>query len=49
MIGSAAEVVAWIEANLPALDQDRFTPWVTEASAPGALSAHIHVRIQTSG
>lgn len=49
MIGSAAELVAWIRANLPALDEDRFEPWHTGSPAPGALTARIEVRIHTPG
>ncbi|MFI6958490.1 hypothetical protein ACIBJI_34100 [Nocardia sp. NPDC050408] len=47
MIGSAAELVAWIRANLPALDEDRFEPWHTGSPAPGAHTARIEVRIHT--
>ncbi|MEU2032793.1 hypothetical protein [Nocardia amamiensis] len=49
MISSAAELVAWIRANLPDLDEDRFGPWHTGSPAPGALTARIDVRIHTPG
>lgn len=49
MISSATELVAWIRANLPALDEDRFGPWHTGSPAPGALTARIEVRIHTPG
>ncbi|MEU2258452.1 hypothetical protein ABZ540_35400 [Nocardia xishanensis] len=49
MISSAAELVGWIHTNLPELDEDRYEPWRAEPATPGALTAHIHVRIRTPG
>lgn len=48
MIASAAALVAWIEANLPDLDGDRFEPWHAEPPAAGARRAVIEVRIQAA-
>ncbi|WP_249645278.1 hypothetical protein [Nocardia sputi] len=49
MITSAAELVAWIETNLPDLDSDRFGPWVVEPPVPGALRAVIEIRVHAPG
>lgn len=49
MITHAADIVAWMEANLPALDPDRFEPWVVEPPIPGGLHAVIEIRIRTPG
>lgn len=49
MIASATELVAWIQANLPALDEDRYEPWHAGPPAPGALSVRVRVRIQVPG
>ncbi|MGY1982557.1 hypothetical protein [Nocardia gipuzkoensis] len=35
VIAHAADIVAWMEANLPELDPDRFEPWVVEPPVPG--------------
>ncbi|MGQ4616290.1 hypothetical protein [Nocardia sp. R7R-8] len=45
MITSAAELVAWIETNLPHLDPDRFEPWLAEPPVTGARRAVIEIRI----
>ncbi|MFF0532841.1 hypothetical protein ACFYT3_31260 [Nocardia amikacinitolerans] len=47
MIASAAELVTWIRTNLPDLDEDRYHPWQAEPPVPGALWAHVQVRIRT--
>ncbi|MGW4330447.1 hypothetical protein ACWEKR_31715 [Nocardia sp. NPDC004573] len=49
MITNAAELVTWIETNLPYRDPDRFDPWVAEPPVPGALHAVIEVRIHGPG
>ncbi len=49
MITHAADIVTWMEANLPALDPDRFEPWVVEPPVPGALRAVIEIRIHAPG
>ncbi|WP_063047940.1 hypothetical protein [Nocardia pseudovaccinii] len=50
MIASGRQLLAWIETNLPDLDEDRFGPWRAEpAATAGALTAHIHVRIHSPG
>ncbi|MGY1899797.1 hypothetical protein [Nocardia gipuzkoensis] len=45
VIAHAADIVAWMEANLPALDPDRFEPWVIEPPVPGRPRAVIEIRI----
>ncbi|WP_406238497.1 hypothetical protein [Nocardia sp. NBC_01009] len=49
MIASGKALLAWIEANLPALDEDRFGPWQTGPAVPDAVTADIEVRIQSPG
>ncbi len=49
VITQAADIVAWMEANLPALDPDRFEPWVVEPPVPGGLRAVIEIRIRAPG
>ncbi|MEV0027830.1 hypothetical protein [Nocardia sp. NPDC050793] len=49
MIRSAAELMAWIHAHLPELDEDRYEPWQAQPPVPGALCAWIQVRIHTPG
>ncbi|MFX0575093.1 hypothetical protein [Nocardia nepalensis] len=47
MIASGTALLAWIEANLPVLDEDRFGPWQAAPAAPGAVTADIEVRIHS--
>ncbi|MFE9322634.1 hypothetical protein ACIHDR_23750 [Nocardia sp. NPDC052278] len=48
MIATGQQLLAWIETNLPDLDEDRFGPWQAEpATTPGARTAHIYVRIHS--
>lgn len=49
MIGDSAQLLAWIEANLPALDEDRFGPWQAQPARPGAITARVDVRIRSHG
>ncbi|MEV5835578.1 hypothetical protein [Nocardia sp. NPDC052112] len=49
MISSGADLLAWIETNLPEVDQDRFGPWRAEPATPTAHTAHISVRIHSPG
>ncbi|MFI6958613.1 hypothetical protein ACIBJI_34745 [Nocardia sp. NPDC050408] len=49
MIGSGTALLAWIEANLPVLDEDRFGPWQAAPAAPGAVTADIEVRVRIHG
>ncbi|MGY2031476.1 hypothetical protein ACW9HR_26505 [Nocardia gipuzkoensis] len=49
VITHAADIVAWMEANLPALDPDRFEPWVIEPPVPGRPRAVIEIRIHAPG
>ncbi|MET8779086.1 hypothetical protein ABZV58_29130 [Nocardia sp. NPDC004654] len=49
MIANAAELMAWIRANLPELDEDRYHPWQAEPPVPGALVAWVQVRVGTPG
>ncbi|WP_433204690.1 hypothetical protein ACQP1G_16435 [Nocardia sp. CA-107356] len=42
-------MVAWIEANLPELDEDRHHPWQAIPASPGAVTAGIDVRIHSPG
>jgi hypothetical protein len=49
VITHAAELVAWIETNLPHRDPDQFEPWIVEPPVPGALRAVIEIRIHAPG
>ncbi|WP_327097160.1 hypothetical protein OIE68_46120 [Nocardia vinacea] len=49
MIASGTALLAWIEANLPVLDEDRFGPWQATPGAPGAVTADIEVRVRIHG
>ncbi|WP_433678183.1 hypothetical protein [Nocardia sp. CA-119907] len=49
MIGDARGLVAWIQANLPELDEDRHHPWQAIPASPGALTAGIDIRIHSPG
>ncbi|MEV4241346.1 hypothetical protein AB0J47_40005 [Nocardia sp. NPDC049737] len=49
MIGDAGGLVAWIEANLPELDQDRHHPWQAIPASPGAVTAGIDIHIHSPG
>ncbi|WP_280465726.1 hypothetical protein [Nocardia brasiliensis] len=49
MIGDSTQLLAWIEANLPTLDEDRFGPWQAQPGRPGAISARVDVRIRSRG
>ncbi len=48
IIGHIGELTAWIEANLPALDPDRFHPWTSGTAVPGARTARIEVRVHST-
>ncbi|MEV2226358.1 hypothetical protein AB0E01_41855 [Nocardia vinacea] len=48
VIATGQQLLAWIETNLPDLDEDRFGPWRAEpATTAGARTAHIYVRIHS--
>ncbi|WP_109527431.1 MULTISPECIES: hypothetical protein [Nocardia] len=49
MIVHATDLLAWIEANLPALDAGRYHPWSGGPTPPGALTAQIEVTITSPG
>ncbi|MFI6218756.1 hypothetical protein ACIBCD_42670 [Nocardia brasiliensis] len=49
MIGNTTQLLAWIEANLPALDEDRFGPWQAHPATPDAITARVDVRIRSRG
>ncbi|WP_433622099.1 hypothetical protein [Nocardia sp. CA-120079] len=49
MISSGEDMLAWIETNLPELDEDRFGPWQAVPATPDARTAHISVRIHSPG
>ncbi|WP_433621025.1 hypothetical protein [Nocardia sp. CA-120079] len=49
VIGHIGDLIAWIEANLPDLDEERFHPWSTGPAAPGAPTARIEVGIHSPG
>ncbi|WP_327116651.1 hypothetical protein OHB12_05215 [Nocardia sp. NBC_01730] len=49
MIDSGKELLAWIQANLPTLDEDLFEPWLAGPACPSAVTAEIQVRIHSAG
>ncbi|MFE9324038.1 hypothetical protein ACIHDR_41615 [Nocardia sp. NPDC052278] len=49
VIGHIGDLIAWIRANLPDLDEDRFHPWTTGQVAPGAVTARIEIRVHGPG
>ncbi|MFI2478688.1 hypothetical protein [Nocardia xishanensis] len=50
MIRYSTDLVAWIEDNLPELDDARHHPWqATPPSRPGAITAGIDLRIHSPG
>ncbi|WP_405180847.1 hypothetical protein OG225_06520 [Nocardia sp. NBC_01377] len=49
MIVHATDLLAWIETNLPDLDTDRYHPWTSGPTPPGAPTARIEVTITSLG
>ncbi|WP_433664752.1 hypothetical protein ACQPW1_22935 [Nocardia sp. CA-128927] len=49
MIGTGKDLLAWIEANLPPLDEHRYGPWQAEPACPGSVFADVEVRIHHAG
>ncbi|MFF2397412.1 hypothetical protein [Nocardia sp. NPDC058114] len=47
MIAHVGELTAWMRAQMPALDEDRYLPWNTGTPTAASLVTLIHVRIQT--
>lgn len=47
MIDNARDLNAWMRAQMPALDEDRYHCWNTGTPRPGSLVVLIHVRLQT--
>lgn len=45
----ARHLVQWIAGCLPCVDEDRHHPWQAEPATPGALVAHIDVRVRVPG
>ncbi|MFD4407715.1 hypothetical protein ACFWPH_33620 [Nocardia sp. NPDC058499] len=43
------QLVQWIQDCLPPIDEDRRHPWLAEPATPGALVAHIDVRVHVPG
>ena len=47
MIDNAAALVQWIENALPQLDSTAFGPWRAEPPDPHALTALVHVHVES--
>ncbi|APE37103.1 hypothetical protein BOX37_27820 [Nocardia mangyaensis] len=47
MIAHVGELTAWMRAQMPALDEDRYLPWNSGTPTVGSLVTLIHVRIET--
>ncbi|MEV6096168.1 hypothetical protein [Nocardia sp. NPDC051981] len=47
VISSASALVRWIEDALPQLDSSIFGPWLAEPPEPQALTALVHVRVES--
>ncbi|MFD3427417.1 hypothetical protein [Nocardia fluminea] len=41
------ELTAWMRAQMPALDEDRYLPWNSGTPTTASLVTLIHVRIET--
>lgn len=48
MISSAAALMRWIEAALPDIDSTTFGPWLAQPPTPDAITAVIHVRVESA-
>lgn len=48
-ITHARHLVRWIQDRLPLVDEDRHHPWLAEPPTPGALVAHIELRVRVPG
>lgn len=49
MIPDAKALLAWIEASLPEVAPAAFGPWLAEPAGPGAVSAVVHIRVESAG
>ncbi|MFD8101114.1 hypothetical protein ACFV24_16370 [Nocardia fluminea] len=47
MIAHVGELTAWMRAQMPALDEDRYLPWNSGTPTVTSLVTLIHVRIET--
>ncbi|MEV4158456.1 hypothetical protein AB0J48_36105 [Nocardia salmonicida] len=47
MITHIGELSAWMRAQMPALDEDRYLPWNSGTPTAASLVALIHLRVET--
>ncbi|MEU1204641.1 hypothetical protein [Nocardia sp. NPDC005825] len=48
VISDAAALMSWIESSLPELDVATFGPWLAQPAGPGAVTALVHVRVESA-
>ncbi|WP_405135583.1 hypothetical protein [Nocardia sp. NBC_01388] len=48
VITDAKALLAWIEASLPEVAPAAFGPWLAEPAGPGAVSAVVHIRVESA-